>query len=277
MSEGDTVRALGTQTQAGHGDGVRYATLHHEPRHQPTGRPHPSFNQTPGGAAASAGAGPQELWSRNVHGDRLAPHEQGAPDGTAGRPPLASDLSPAVSRGVPVADGPAAAAAPPHPLAGAQGAVGQQKVATHGAREVTIGERLQLADEFNRRKQSGEAISMAQFAKEKGKDPHRFKEWHYAVKKQREAGTQVLDPIKRRNRPPQYPQIEDEIRQLMAGHDDPTSVPPMAIREKAMQASYGWASVAFRRATRGSKRSRNDTSRVLLWPLSSLQWTSSPP
>ncbi|CEL98333.1 unnamed protein product [Vitrella brassicaformis CCMP3155] len=103
------------------------------------------------------------------------------------------------------------------------------------AGEVAIGERLQLVDEFIRRQQSGESINMSQFAKEKGIPPKRFRQWCYATKKQREEGKQIVDSDKKRNRPPKYQQIEDDMRQWMATHDDPTSVPPKAIRAKAME------------------------------------------
>ncbi|CEL98344.1 unnamed protein product [Vitrella brassicaformis CCMP3155] len=107
--------------------------------------------------------------------------------------------------------------------------------AASGTGEVTIGKRLQLVDEFERRKDSEEAISMPQFAKEKGIPPKRFKQWRAKLKKQREAGMRIVDPTKKRNRQPKYQQIEDEMRQWMANHDDLTKVPPKAIRAKAME------------------------------------------
>ncbi|CEL98349.1 unnamed protein product [Vitrella brassicaformis CCMP3155] len=102
------------------------------------------------------------------------------------------------------------------------------------ADEVTIGERLQLVSEFERRQRDGEAISMPQFAKENGIPPARFKQWCIDIKKQREAGVEVIDSNKKRNRQPKYQPIEDEMRQWMAGHEDPSKVPPKAIRTKAV-------------------------------------------
>ncbi|CEM36402.1 unnamed protein product [Vitrella brassicaformis CCMP3155] len=103
------------------------------------------------------------------------------------------------------------------------------------AGEVTIGERLQLVNEFERRKKDGDTISMPQFEKEKGITHGRFKQWYAAVKRQKEAGTQVIDPTKKRSREPKYLPIEDEMREWMAGHDDHANVPPKAIRTKAME------------------------------------------
>ncbi|CEL98008.1 unnamed protein product [Vitrella brassicaformis CCMP3155] len=108
-------------------------------------------------------------------------------------------------------------------------------LSTERAPEVTIGERLQLVDDFDRRLLSGERISMAKFAKEKGLTRDQFKQWYYAIKRQREEGKQIIDPNKKRNRQPQYRQIEDEMRQWMAEQPDPMSVPPKDIREKAME------------------------------------------
>ncbi|CEM36121.1 unnamed protein product [Vitrella brassicaformis CCMP3155] len=102
--------------------------------------------------------------------------------------------------------------------------------------EISVGERQQLVDEFDQRKQSGgEPISMPQFAKEKGIPLWKFKQWYYPIKKQREEGKQVADPTKKRNRQPKYAQIEDEIRKWMADHDDPVSIPTKDIKAKAFQ------------------------------------------
>ncbi|CEL98338.1 unnamed protein product [Vitrella brassicaformis CCMP3155] len=108
-------------------------------------------------------------------------------------------------------------------------------MSTERAGEVAISERLQLVDEFIRRQQSGESINMSQFAEEQGIPPKRFRQWCSDIKKQREAGMPVTDSDKKRNRQPKYRQIEDEMRQWMATHDDPTSVPPRAIRAKAIE------------------------------------------
>ncbi|CEM27972.1 unnamed protein product [Vitrella brassicaformis CCMP3155] len=108
-------------------------------------------------------------------------------------------------------------------------------VSTERAPETTIGERLRLVEEFERRKQSGERISMAQFAKENGIKYGQFRQWRYKLMKQREVGVQVTDADKKRIRQPKYQPIEDEMRQWMAGQRDPMSVPTKDIREKAME------------------------------------------
>ncbi|CEM14103.1 unnamed protein product [Vitrella brassicaformis CCMP3155] len=107
---------------------------------------------------------------------------------------------------------------------------------TKNAVEVTIGERLQLVDEFESRKRDGEAISMLQFAKEKGiTPPTRFKQWCIDIKKQTAAGKQIVDPTKKRNRQPKYQPIEDAMWQWMASRGDPMKVPPKDIRAKAIE------------------------------------------
>ncbi|CEM28176.1 unnamed protein product [Vitrella brassicaformis CCMP3155] len=102
------------------------------------------------------------------------------------------------------------------------------------ANEVSLGERLQLDDEFKRRKSAGETISMAKFEKEKGLLPGRYKQWHAQLEKQRKTGVPLTDSTKKRIRPPKYPQIEDDMRQWLGGHD-PTNVRTKDIREQAMK------------------------------------------
>ncbi|CEM36858.1 unnamed protein product [Vitrella brassicaformis CCMP3155] len=154
------------------------------------------------------------------------------PPGPSASPPLSlADNINDMQNPFPSSDPPAAAAAA---AAGSNDTDGMT-VCTKNAGEVTIGERLQLVDEFERRKSSGESISMPQFEREKGIPPGRFKQWYYAIKKQREAGVQTADHTKKRNRQPKYQPIEDEMRQWMATHDDPTSLPTGNIRTKAIE------------------------------------------
>ncbi|CEM31378.1 unnamed protein product [Vitrella brassicaformis CCMP3155] len=111
----------------------------------------------------------------------------------------------------------------------------QHSSQTGRAGEVSIAERLQLVDEFNRGTDSGDPISMTQFAHDKGILPSTFQRWHSGILRQRREGKTVVDPAKKRNRPPKHHKIEDEMRQWMAAHDDPESVRPTDIRTKALE------------------------------------------
>mmetsp|Transcript_34816 Transcript_34816/g.86366 ORF Transcript_34816/g.86366 Transcript_34816/m.86366 type:complete len:712 (+) Transcript_34816:295-2430(+) len=105
--------------------------------------------------------------------------------------------------------------------------------------EVSIEERLRLVEQFNQRKQSGEKITADDFAREKRLPPYLFANWLRGAKrqeeKQREGGMPFIDPTKKRHTPPKYQQIENEMRQWMATHDNPTSVPTEDIRAMAME------------------------------------------
>ncbi|CEM27935.1 unnamed protein product [Vitrella brassicaformis CCMP3155] len=105
-----------------------------------------------------------------------------------------------------------------------------QQVPTERAGEVTIGERLRLVEEFERRKKFGERITISRFEREKGLKPGQFKQWRHKLKKQPAPGKKAIDTNKKRNRQPKYHQIEDVMQQWMANHADPMSVPPKAIR-----------------------------------------------
>ncbi|CEM27912.1 unnamed protein product [Vitrella brassicaformis CCMP3155] len=110
-------------------------------------------------------------------------------------------------------------------------------LSTERAPEITIGKRQRLVDEFISRQKSGEQISMRKFAKEKGLKYEQFRQWYHTIKKERKDGKQIIDPNKKCNRQPKYPQIEDPMRRWMAGRD-PMTVRPRDIRAKAMELGF---------------------------------------
>ncbi|CEM03614.1 unnamed protein product [Vitrella brassicaformis CCMP3155] len=110
------------------------------------------------------------------------------------------------------------------------------QVMTKRAGEVSIGERCRLVAEFNRRKQTGEKITMPQFAQEKGIEQTRFKKWCSAIKKQQEEeGGQVWDATRKRNRKGKFPELEVEMWKWLFGHQDSAAIPPKLIRAKALE------------------------------------------
>jgi len=213
---GDGTRAIASaednhdddQTQVAHGDtAAAAAAFHGEPHREiPTGRA--TDDVAAGGLTAHSHDNVEHSWS--LPALPPLPPVRLPPPSLPSSPPAVSLLSRATR---------------PSP----------QQVCIGRAGEVAIGERLQLVDEFQRRKQGGEAISMAQFAQEKHLSENKFKNWFRAIKQQREDGREFVDPERKRNRQPRYREIEDELRQWMAGHDDPTSIPSKDMKAKALE------------------------------------------
>ncbi|CEL98330.1 unnamed protein product [Vitrella brassicaformis CCMP3155] len=105
---------------------------------------------------------------------------------------------------------------------------------THkAAPEVTLAEREALLADFERRKEQGEELTMRAFAVEKGITLSQFKHWYYRSKGG--AHHEAADKTKKRTRKSPYQPIEDEIRQWLVGHDDPTSISVEHMRRTALE------------------------------------------
>ncbi|CEL98351.1 unnamed protein product [Vitrella brassicaformis CCMP3155] len=101
-------------------------------------------------------------------------------------------------------------------------------------KEVAIGEREALLAEFDSRRAQGEKLTQLAFALEKGITLSQFKHWRSRSTAGSEA-QDAIDKAKKRIRQSPYQPIEAELRQWMAGHEDPTRIPVEHIRREALE------------------------------------------